>query len=664
MSEKEKKGISTSTLLSLYAQIWLYQLIGLGVFAVARILHLFGHTTFDNVLAHADSLPMLLWNAWRFDTQALTYISLPILVASLIVPWFGNNAVKRCIRFMRGYYAVMLSALSALVTAEFFFYGNFNSRYNIVFFDFFDEGPWGLLQTMWQDYPFARIVLAVIALGLVIFFIGRYISKIQIRERGFFGTSAAIISTVAIAGITFIFMRGSVTRYTLQVEAFMVSTDETINQSVPNAVYLLKKAYKERSNSFKLYSDEQLLTREGFKSIDEAIEAAGLQLVDGTNSEKCEAALFSSTPGYSNDTLPCPNVLLVLSESWSNFLTEMDNEEKLDLLCSLREHLQQDIMLNNFQSVRNGTIYSIEAVTLTMPYMRFFNSRYRFKSLPTSIAYPFKQNGYSTTFVTGMDPTWENVLEGLGYQSFDTIIGRQDILHDIKGSTTSAIGVYDEFLMQYIFERLSNDKSGTPQFILALTTTNHPPFTYPDNMQLPPLGDEWYKSPYLTGDQEVLRKYGLGAQYANRSIGDFLTTLKASPLAQNTIVVVTGDHNVRSILDYDKVPTKQRFAVPLYIYLPPQYALSNSNKERIEKRYGSHYDLLSTIAPLALKKETHYLNIGQNLLDTTANNNNFFSYSEKQLLAPAGSNIDSLMRVMKSRELLMEIYYQQQFRSE
>lgn len=664
MSEIKEKGASTADILSLYAQIWLYQLIGLGIFAVARAIHLFGQTTLENVSAHADSLPMLLWNAWRFDTQALTYISLPALLASLIVPWFGSKAVNGCIRFMRRYYAVMLAALGALVTAEFFFFDNFNSRYNVVFFDFFDEGPWGLLQTMWQDYPFARIVLSVIALGVVIFLIGRYISKIRIKRRSFFGTAATIAATIAIAGITFIFMRGSVTRYTLQVEAFMVSTDETINQSVPNAVYLLKKAYKERVNSFKLYSDEQLLAREGFKNIDEAISAAGLPLTNGTNSEKCEAALFGKAPGYGSDSLPSPNVLVILSESWSNFLTTMDKGDKLDLLCSLREHLQQDILLQNFQSVRNGTIYSIEAVTLAMPYMRFFNSRYRFKSLPTSIAHPFRQDGYSTAFVTGMDPTWENVLEGLGYQSFDTIIGRQDILHSIDGSTTSAIGVYDEFLMQYIFERMSNDKSGNPQFVLALTTTNHPPFTYPDNMQLPPLGDEWYKSPYLTGDHEVLRKYGIGAQYANRSIGDFLTKLKASPLAQNTIVVVTGDHNVRSILDYEKVPAEQRFAVPLYIYLPSQYTLSQDDKKRIEKRYGSHYDLLSTIAPLALKRGTKYLNIGQNLLDTTAADNEFFSYSEKQLLAPDGCNTDSLMRVMKSRELLMEIYYQQHFRTE
>ena len=296
--------------------------------------------------------------------------------------------------------------------------------------------------------------------------------------------------------------------------------------------------------------------------------------------------------------------------------------------------------------------------------MRFFNSRYRFESFPSSIAYPFKQEGYSTAFITGIDPTWENVQEGLRNQSFDAVLGRQDIMHSIEGSTTSAIGVYDEFLMQYIFERLNNADDVNPQFVVALTTTNHPPFTYPDNMQLPPLTDEWYNSKYLIGEKDVLRKYGIGAQYANKSIGDFLTRFKSSPLADNTIVIVTGDHNVRSILNYDEVPEQMRYSVPLYIYLPPEYALTEAQKERVSRRYGSHYDILSTIAPLVLRNGTRYLNVGQNLLDMTAEDDRYFSYSEKQLLAPKEADTDSLMRKMKARELLMEIYYQQHFRQQ
>lgn len=663
-----KNRTITSIQFSLYAQMWIFQLIGLCVFATARAIHLNHHASWSLLVGTcADSIPMFLWNSWRFDIQAITYISLPVIVGILFIPYFKKEVVSRFKIFMRWYYAIMLTVLAGIVIAEFFFYKNFNSRYNIVFFDFFDEGPLELLQTMWQDYPFMSILIAILAIGTVILMMGKRIGTIFVGRR-WRRTRAwhLVVISIIIAGTTFVFMRGSVTRYTLQVEAFMVSTDEGVNQAVPNAIYLLKKAYKERSNSFKLYSCEELLGQEGFSTLDEAITVAGLPIVQAENDEeKLAKTLFAC---HNEDCCVSgkkqPNVLIVLNESWSCFLLEMDRGDSLDLLCSLRAHLDEDLLFTNIQSVRNGTIYSLEALTLAMPYPHFFNSRYRFESLPTSIAYPFKKDGYSTTFITGMDPTWENVQEGLLHQSFDTIIGRQDILHSVHGSTTSAIGAYDEFLYQYILSYLENEADGKPKFILALTTTNHPPFTYPEGMNLPPLSDEWYDSPYLTGDREVLQKYGFGAQYANQSLGDFLTDFKHSPVSDNTIILVTGDHNVRSILDYEKVAKEYMYAVPMYLYLPQIYRMSKKQEERIAQRYGSHLDILPTLVPICLNNNISYLAIGQNLLDTTLCNESYYSYNEKQLLTSDMDKQDSLMKLMKTRELLMRIYYQQRFREE
>ena len=467
--------------------------------------------------------------------------------------------------------------------------------------------------------------------------------------------------------LTFVLMRGSVTQYLLQVEAFMVSPDETINKSVPNAIYLLKKAYAERANSFQLYSDEELLSQNGYSSLDEAINVANLPLMEQDNRiEKLESALFSTVDDERFDAeMQHPNVIILLNESWSQFLMEMDHESKLDLLSSLRPHLKEDLLFKNIQSVRNGTIYSLETVALTMPYMRFFDSRYRFESLKSSIAHPFKENGYHTAFITGMDPTWENVQEGLTYQLFDTIIGRQDILHEIEGSTTSAIGVYDEFLMKYMLNHIDQqNEKGKPFFVLALTTTNHPPFTFPDNMQLPELTDEWYMSPYLTGDDEIRRKYGLGFQYANKSFGDFLTELKSKDASNNTIVIAVGDHNVRSVLNYDKVPSRYKHAVPMYVYLPDRYKYLYECKETLEERYGSHHDILPTLAELCFKKGTRYMNIGQNLFDLTKDNSDYYSYNEQQLLLPDANvqHSDSILRMIEARELVCKIYFQQFFR--
>ena len=129
--------------------------------------------------------------------------------------------------------------------------------------------------------------------------------------------------------------------------------------------------------------------------------------------------------------------------------------------------------------------------------------------------------------------------------------------------------------------------------------------------------------------------------------------------------MVTGDHNVRSIVDYQRVPSQYMYAVPMYLYLPQSYCkLDQEFKGRVEERYGSHYDILPTLAPLCFEKGTRYMDIGQNLLDSTKNNRDYYSYNEKQLLLPddTGQDADSIMEMIKARELICKIYCQQQFR--
>lgn len=642
---------STARLLTLYIQIWLYQFIGISIFIAARIAFVFTHGGEEIFGEHLDCLPLFTWNAWRFDIQSITYVTLlPLLAAFAVTFMKSRKSIGICIKYTRYYYAVLWAIITLISVAEFYFYDNFECRYNVVFFDFFDEGPLGLLRTMWEDYPCMSILAFIVAVGGMVAYAGKYIGRKSVAPRSWMGVKASIVCIVLIAGITFIFMRGSVSTYTLQVEAFIVSPDENINNAVPNALYMLKKAYKERKESFKLMSDEKVLREDGFSSLEEAESVAALTADN----------IFSTAKALEKEQ---PNILLIMNESWSSYLVNFDKGDTLDLLCSLRSHMNEDILLKKFQSVRNGTVYSLESVILAMPYLHYFQSRYRYDSLATSIAYPLKKSGYSTRFITGMDPTWENLNEALKVQYFDRIDGRVQIMEAIEGSTASQIGVYDEFLYTYLAQELEKGiAEGKPQFIMTLTTTNHPPFTYPENMNLPPLNEHWYSSPALTGNHDVKTKYGLGAQYSNRCLGDFLTWLKSSPFAQNTVVIATGDHNVRSILNYDVVPSNQKHSVPFYIYLPPKYAISNDAKKKIEERYGCHYDILPTIAGLALKEGVEYLNIGNNILDTLKKNDCYYSYNEKLTLSPDSCRNDSIRRMVEARQTLMKLYYQGIFR--
>ena len=650
-----------SKILQLFLHCIMFQIAGLLILAAARavMLYRFGIPFSD--------LPFLFFrNAARFDLQIIAYISAPAVLLSLIAGFTGSDkAAKLSDRSMSIYFAFMYAVMTLLAFGEFLFMDNFGTRYSSVFFDFADENPASLLLTIWQDYPIAPVIAGMAVAFTLVFLLGVPIARTTLNISFRRDIAASAVSSLLILAVTFIMMRGSLTSYTLQPEAFVVSDNAETNECVPNSIYMLKKAFSERKKSFRMVTTRQLLGENGFNTLEEAVRTAGYEVPAGLPEDSLLMSALLTESRYEPDA-ERPDIVLILSESWSEFISRMDSRDGPDLLGSLREHLETDITVRNFQSVRSGTIYTVETITTGMPYERYFKSQYRFNTLETAFAKPFKENGYATSFIVGFDQTWENVEEGLSHQYFDHIYGKQHILRSIPGSTSSLIGAYDEYLFDFLMKRLDEGReSGQPQLIIALTSTNHPPYTFPENMDLPPLGEEWFGSRMLTGDRDVLAKNGTGIQYANRSLGNFLTELKTGNHAGNTIVVATGDHNVRSILNFqeDAVPDEYRYRVPLYIYLPEKYSLPDSIRGIVSDRYGCHLDILPTLAPFAFGKGTKYLNIGHNLLDS-GTDDLFFSYHESGVLSPCVQRNDSLMRVMKTRELLMKIYVQSRIHRE
>ena len=185
-------------------------------------------------------------------------------------------------------------------------------------------------------------------------------------------------------------------RFPLQVEDSFVSSSKQINDLVPNAAYMLKKAVKEKKNAFAFRSIKSLLSEYKFKSLQEAINVytnSDTIRLQGDTLAALRTALFRPVP----DTMKHkqPNVLIIYEESWSNYLMNLDSR-RCDMLLGIRRHLKEDLLFRNFLSVGNGTIASIENIVSSVPFPRFFSSSYRFHCLPSSVALPFNESGYTT----------------------------------------------------------------------------------------------------------------------------------------------------------------------------------------------------------------------------------------------------------------------------
>lgn len=265
----------------------------------------------------------------------------------------------------RYYYAVTYTILIFLEIVAIGFYKNFGCNLNIVLFDFFDENPGSLIKTIWEEYPVIWLTLLLSA-GFVIFLKMRIIGSAIKDKRNYLLLICLIVFFV-------IAMRGSVTRFPLQVEDLRVSENQKINDLIPNPAYLLKKIIKEKRQTFDLINDSQILAKYGFKSEEEAITEAGIE-----NGE-----FYTTMKKQLPDSIK-PNIVVIFCESWSGFMVHKYYEENDgDMLCGMQRHFKEDILLSNYQSVENGTIASIENFVISTPFSRVFRSKYRFLKFPT-----------------------------------------------------------------------------------------------------------------------------------------------------------------------------------------------------------------------------------------------------------------------------------------
>lgn len=575
----------------------------------------------------------------RFDFQTLSYLTALPTIAYLLATFVKrDSSIKASVR---AYYTVAYSLLTGLILADISFYKNFSDHFNITVFDFFNEEPLTLIQTFWEEYPVIWMLLGLIILGYAIYHINpRYTPQ----KRSY---SLAIVWIALII----VMMRGSVTEFPLQVEDMYVSPSKELNDCIPNAAYAMKKAWSEKKKSFTIESKETLLSKFGFTSVDEAWNAYGSDEHDIFTTVK-DSILTSHESRQ-------PDIVVILSESWSGYLTQMALDRKDEkLLCGMRPHLSEDLLFLNYQSVHNGTIATLENLLINTSYPRVFMSKYRYAKFPTSFAEPFKKSGYETIFMSGMDEGWENIgigLETLGYRK----IFKYELLKSHPEYEYNSVGIYDHHLMQSLYEELGKTSS-KPRLFIVMTTTNHPPFVYPESAHFPTLPDTFYDTPLFDNAKDVQQKYIRGYQYANASMSGFLDRFKASSKADNTIVMITGDHNVRTALRYatDGVPEEWHHRVPLYMYIPKAYRGTEDGSYHCDtSKWGCHYDILTTLARFAFKPGTRYLNIGQDLLSDSLNSHNTISYNTESLLYDRSNKY--LERKAQARELLLRLYLQE-----
>ncbi|MFM7620451.1 MAG: LTA synthase family protein [Alphaproteobacteria bacterium] len=465
-----------------------------------------------------------------FDALTLAYLAfIPILYYNLVTNKFFNNS-KHLI-FVKICYFIFLNILVFAFFAEIIFYDEFQARFNFIAVDYLIYTT-EVIGNIFESYPMSAIIGGIIALSLIIFMLTNK-KFIVIKTQNFstrIGNLAIYLAIIVSASFT--------------VDSNKIDhlfSNNHHKEIAWNGIYQFFSAFRNNEINYeKFYTtiDQQNATdqlrqliskQEGFNDFINNDDIA--RNIKAKGSEK----------KY--------NIIIVVMESFSaDFMKSFGNKDNLSE--NLDQLAKKGLLFSNLKATGTRTVRGLEAITLSIPptpgnsIVRRPNNDNLF-----NIATPLIARGYQAKFIYGGDGYFDNMnnfFKKNGYQIVDRSQFKKNEI-----SFNNVWGVADEDLYDKVIKEADESFAKNKNFIdLVLTTSNHRPFTYPDNK---------IDIPSKTNRNGAVK-------YADYAIGQFIKKAQSKSWFDKTIFVFIADHCAGSAGNIE-VPI-WRYQIPAIIYAP------------------------------------------------------------------------------------------------
>ena len=588
------------------------------IMTIYRIIFTFYYSDWSELSQYFGDLMQAFILGVRYDCAVLAYIN-SLVTLLFIIFWFidSQKLFVKFVKSLKYYYTVFFGCIVTLLCIDFGFYSYFQNHMNILMFGVFEDDTKALFSTLVENYPVVWVGIGFILIFVFVYVltklivekkvIGYYIEKTKIYIK--------IILALILLSVNFIMARGSFGLFPLGVDNAEISKNTFINKVAINGIYTLQAAIEARSKE----KDRNYISDMGYSQDNMAKAFADFLNVDisSIDNQKPEKSLIKTTKYNKDIEETRPNVIFIMMEALGTDLMHY-NTENFNVLGEFKKHLDEDIVFYRFLPANMGTIGSLESAMTNiarLPLSQFLcQSKYAYNKYFYTGPMPYKNSGYETIFMYGGNAGWRNCTSYMPNVGFDKVIG--------EGSMPNAYernqwGVYDEYLFDFILRVLdTNDNS---KFMYIMTTSNHPPYSLPSKYKQPyPLEINEQLKKDITGDKTLSKMRFATYQYSCQKVGEFLTKLKNSKFADNTIVAITGDHNFWNTFSYPLERKLDEMSVPFYLYIPKK--LQPNKKIDANNIVGSHTDILPTLYNISLSN-TNYWATGTDLLSDEAEKN-------------------------------------------
>lgn len=459
-----------------------------------------------------------------YDIGTVSFIAIPSLIYYFIFPnkWIGSWLDKTVVCFFT---TLTIFILVFTFFAEITFWDEFKTRFNFIAVDYLIYTH-EVVANIQQSYPLPILIFGVLAItGIILLvfykfkvFENTFRSKASIKDR-----TIMMASTIVMA---------------LFFSFFITNNQAEWSKNRYNAEISKSGIY----SFFAAFRNNQMVYNEFYTAMDDkaAFTIIRNKLKDKNSKYQSEGlSIHRAISDTTNQEPSKKNVVFILVESLSgSFMKEFGNKENITpFLDSLA---QKSIFLDNLYATGTRTVRGMEAMTLCIPPTpgQSIVKRPENQNLYT-ISNVFKSKGYNSNFFYGGDGYFDNMnsyFGGNGFTIYDR--GRGSVLSD-KIKTTrhninddevtfeNAWGICDDDIYSKMLKVADEHyKSNKPFFNFVMTTSNHRPYTYPDNAIDIPSG---------TGREGAVK-------YTDYALKNMFKKAKNKPWFKNTVFIIIADH--------------------------------------------------------------------------------------------------------------------------
>jgi len=491
-----------------------------------------------------------------YDSVACSYYIIPFVIYLMLMPSkIFNSKIHKIVSLIIYFFVIFGVIFNGF--SEYFFWEEFGKRFNFIAVDYLVYTH-EVVQNIIESYPIPMLIGIIFSITFIIVYI--IVIKTHFNQ-SVYGCEMSFLSRLKIGALLLLFPILSF--IFLDKQNFALIEKNKYNQELAkNGFYSLFSAF--RHNELDYYEFYKTLPdNEALSSLRSKLKRENVQIKSDNISQ-----IIKSDKEFKKH-----NIMLIMVESLSASYMGTYGDDR-GLTPHLDELVKKSMFFDNFYATGTRTVRGMEAVTLSLPPTpgRSIVKRPDCKGL-RSAGVIFDELGYESKFIYAGHGYFDNMNFFFSNNGFK-VVDRFEFSDD-EITFANVWGVCDEDLFGKASKEADKSyEAKKPFFSFVMTTSNHRPYTYPDNK---------IDIPSHTGRSG-------GVKYTDYAIDKFLKDAKKHPWFDNTIFVIVADHNGGSA-GKTSLPT-YRYLIPLYLYAPKII------EPKIVHKLASQIDLIPTILSL------------------------------------------------------------------